>query len=156
MEATRRQVLQVLAMLPALVGARRALAAPASGAPSPRSASSHATLAEILPAPESPVGPCTFVGVGPLENGALTFDLRSPGGETFRVNALRHDPATPGIARAGDISFYLVNGGAGDKRTIEQHGLGVMALAQVLSRRPARVVIPGLRTLRQRAALLAS
>jgi hypothetical protein len=81
--------------------------------------------------------------------------LRAPDGSQFSVDILRYDRKSPGVARGGRLAVYLNNGGRGDKASVEQHGLGAMALAAWLSRREARgCPVPSLLTLRKRAPRL--
>jgi hypothetical protein len=98
------------------------------------------------------LGRCTVVRVDPIVAGAVPVTLRTDGGSEFEVDVLRHDPETPGVARAGSLAVFVNNGGSGDKATIEEHGLGAMALARWLEQREALgQPLPALWTLRQRA-----
>lgn len=101
---------------------------------------------ELLPGLR--LGPCTLVRLLPIERDALPFELRDPEGNLFVVEAHRHDPKVPGIARAGSLDVFLVNGGNGTTPTDEARGLGAMALAAILRHReragaapPAQVVL---------------
>jgi hypothetical protein len=108
-------------------------------------------------APGLRVGRCTLVEVCPIEAGGVPIVLRSPDGSTFTVDVLRHDPQSPGVAQAGELSVFLRNGGRGAKRTDEAHGLAAMALAGILAQRQARgQAAPRLLTLRQRIPALAA
>ena len=86
-------------------------------------------------------------------SGAVTVAMRTGDGERFQVDVLRRDDAMPGVARTRSLSLYLVNGGRGRLASIEEHGLGAMALAGWLdAREAAGHASPSLYTLRERAA----
>jgi len=96
------------------------------------------------------VGRCTLVAVRPIKAGGVPVVLATPSGRTFHVDVLRHDPATPGVARGGSLGVYVRNAGGGTRATDEEHGLGAMALAQLLAKREAEGrPIPALLTLRE-------
>jgi hypothetical protein len=112
----------------------------------------QASLAEP-PFPElqlgTQVGRCTLVSIRGVEDGRVPVVLRAPGGHEFMVDVLRHDPQTPGIARAGRLGVYIRNGGSGSKATHEEEGLGAMALADLLAEREGRGLdVPRLASLR--------
>jgi hypothetical protein len=159
MSFTRRDALQALMIAPVLgvLGVvRSARSAGQSGGRAPvlDGARQPAPFADL--AAGTRFGECVLVQIGSVERGAVPITLRAPGGETFRVDVLRHDEATPGIARAGSLGLYLANGGTGRKPTDEQQGLAVMALAGVLANREAvGGAVPKLLTLREREPLLA-
>jgi hypothetical protein len=152
------------------VGRREALRALLTALPVAAVAGSGAALAPQAPSPPSglpprpfddlpgaKVGRCTVVRVDPVLAGGVPVTLASADGAEFRVDVLRHDPETPGVARAGSLAVFMNNGGSGDKATIEEHGLGAMALAALLAQREAAgSPVPALATLRHRAALLAA
>lgn len=83
----------------------------------------------------TPLGPCKLAAVLPVQRGILPVVLEDPRGETFVVEVHRHDPRAPGLARAGSLDVYLRNGGDGATTTDEAHGLGAMALAELLATR---------------------
>jgi len=122
---SRREVLRngaVAGALLAMTRVRRAIA----GQPLP-------TVTD-LPA-GTPLGPCKLSRVLQVERGSLPVVLEDPRGQTFVVEVHRHDPRAPGVARAGSLDVYLRNGGDGATRTDESHGLGAMALADLLAAR---------------------
>jgi hypothetical protein len=89
-----------------------------------------------------------------VELGALPVRLRDQAGRSFGVDLLRHDPTTPGIARAGSLAAYLSNDGGGMLATEEEHGLAAMAIAAHLAAREAAGArLPCLSTLRERVDL---
>jgi len=100
---------------------------------------------------------CLVHEVGPVKHGSVPVTFTDATGEFFVVDVLRHDPATPGVARAGSLAVFMNVGAradAGDRPTIEEHGLAAMALATELSRREeAGAKVPALRTLSERAAI---
>lgn len=87
--------------------------------------------------PGTRLASCRLVRLLPVERGALPFELEDAAGARFVVEAHRHDPAMPGIARAGSVDVFLVNGGTGATPTNEAHGLAAMALAGVLAEQEA-------------------
>jgi hypothetical protein len=107
--------------------------------------------------PGTKVGRCTVVRVDPVLAGAIPVTLAAADGTEFKVDVLRHDGETPGVAQGGSLAVFMHNGGSGGKATVEEHGLGAMALAGWLERREALGrPVPVLATLRQRALLLAA
>jgi len=97
---------------------------------------------------------CVVTGLGPTAMGAIPIRLRDPRGRSFTVDLLRHDPETPGVARAGSLDAFVSNDGDGISATEEEHGLAAMAIAARLSAREAAgAVAPPLLTLRERAEL---
>jgi hypothetical protein len=87
--------------------------------------------------PGTQLASCRLVQVMPVERGALPFELEDATGNRFVVEAHRRDPAIPGIARAGAVDVFLVNGGTGVTPTNEAHGLAAMSLAAVLAEQQA-------------------
>ncbi len=150
---TRRQALAAAAGVASVV-----LARPGAAATGPRTSPAAAPepAGDALGlVPGLAVGRCSVVRCGPLRAGSLPVELRDPGGRVFAVDLLRHDAATPGVARARSIGVYLRNGGRGSAATVEEHGLGAMALARLLAKREAAgVKLPRLATLREHAALI--
>jgi hypothetical protein len=157
MNFTRREALQALVMAPVVGVVRTAwgrVPAGAEGAALDAAAPSDAPFADVRPGAK--VGQCVVVRIGSVQHGVVPIVLRASDGGTFRVDILRHDDATPGIARAGSLALYLANGGSGGKQTDEEHGLAVMALARLLAAREASgKPVPRLLTLRERSPLLA-
>jgi hypothetical protein len=97
-------------------------------------------------------GTCRVTRVGKVELGTVSVRLEDQAGRPFTVDLLRHDPATPGIARAGSLDAFVSNDGDGVLATNEEHGLAAMAIAKHLSAREAAgVSLPSLLTLRERA-----
>jgi hypothetical protein len=106
-------------------------------------------------APGTRLGSCSVIRVGAVFEGAAPVTLGAPDGSTFAVEVLRHDPAAPGIAKAGSLDVFLNNRGSGKTPSVEQHGLGAMALARWLAQRESSGhPVPDLLTLPQRARLL--
>jgi hypothetical protein len=138
--------------------------APADGLPSGTGTSSAGTRPRVGLAPRpfddlpgTRVGRCKVVRVDPVLAGAVPFTLAAPDGVEFRVDVVRHDAETPGVARAGSLAVFMNNGGTGTNPTVEEHGLGAMALAVVLERLEAGGrPVPELVTFRQRVPLLAA
>ena len=111
------------------------------------------------PAPPAPpelvpglkLGPCTLTRLLPVERDALPFELQDPSGHLFVVEAHRRDESRPGVARAGSLDLFLVNGGDGSMPTDEARGLGAMALASVLAvRERAGLPVPQVATIVER------
>jgi hypothetical protein len=103
------------------------------------------------------LGRCVVVKVEAVTAGAVPVILRAPGGEQFAVDILRHDRTTPGVSHGGRLAVYLNNNGSGRTASVEDHGLGAMALARWLALREAGGhPVPALLTLRQRLPLLAA
>jgi hypothetical protein len=109
-------------------------------------------------APEVGIGPGMRFGgsivrsVGPALLGAIPVRLVDGAGRPFTIDLLRHDPATPGVARGGTLGVYLCNDGEGALATDEAHGLAAMAIARHLAEREAAgSPVPSLPTLRERA-----
>jgi hypothetical protein len=96
---------------------------------------------------------CLVHAVGPVANGSVAVTLSDRSGEFFVVEVLRHDAATPGVARGGSSAVFMkIDGEA--RATREEHGLAAMALATELGRREeSGLAVPALLTLRQRAAV---
>src|SRR5262245_1893468 len=74
----------------------------------------------------------TVVEVLDPRRGEIPLVLATASGERFRVDVLRRDEASPGVANTAALSLYLCNQGKGRQATREEHGLGVMALARAL------------------------
>jgi hypothetical protein len=95
----------------------------------------------------------TVVAVHPRAGGLLPIELKGADGVPFQVDLARRDPEGPRpVAETATLALYLSNGGRGDTATVEEHGLGVMALAARLQRREASgAQAPQLLTLRERS-----
>jgi hypothetical protein len=101
-------------------------------------------------------GSCTVTDVAAVEHGSIPVTLIDSQGGSFAVDILRHDSASPGIARAGSLAVYL-KVGQGQQATREEHGLAAMSLAAHLERREAAgAPAPSLLTLHERAAVRAT
>lgn len=140
-DVNRRTLLTGAGALTALAAVRTAAGAP--------------PLAAVAAVPKLAVGlklgACTLERILPVERDALPFELKDPAGRLFIVEAHVHDPAHPGIARAGSLDVFLVNGGNGDTPTDETHGVAAMELARVLSlREQAGAEVPTLATIAER------
>ena len=151
---SRRQVLAVMGVATSVFAARRAHrqeAAPARPAPT-ESRNDAATPAVLRPGMRFFTS--TVAAVGASEFGAIPITLVDTRGESFRVDVLRHDPAAPGVARAGSLSVYMCNNGGGSARTHEDHGIAAMEIAAHLARcEAAGMRPPSLLTLAQRESL---
>ena len=96
--------------------------------------------------PGMKLGPCKLTRLLPVERDALPFELQDPSGQLFVVEAHLRDESRPGIARAGSLDVFLVNGGDGSTPTDEARGLGAMALA----RERAGLPVPAVATIVER------
>jgi hypothetical protein len=105
--------------------------------------------------PGTRFGRWTVVELLDPRRGEIPLVLATSGGERFRVDVLRRDPAAPGVANTTALSLYLCNQGEGCQATREEHGLGVMELARVLEDGAATPRLP-LLTLRERNRRFAS
>lgn len=114
-----------------------------------RSAPPQPAPPELVPGMK--LGPCKLTRLLPVERDALPFELQDPSGQLFVVEAHRRDESRPGIARAGSLDVFLVNGGDGSMPTDEARGLGAMALARVLAvRERAGLPVPPVATIVER------
>jgi hypothetical protein len=94
---------------------------------------------------------CLVHEVSAVKHGSVGVTLSDSAGAFFVVDILRHDAATPGVARAGSLAVYMKIDGQGQP-TKEEHGLAAMALAAELRRRTAEgLAAPALFTLSERA-----
>lgn len=99
---------------------------------------------------------CTVKEVGRVEEGTVPVTFADSQGKSFIVDVLRHDPGSPGVARAGSLAVYMKVGRT-RRPTREEHGLAAMALAAELAgRESAGAPVPRLLTLNERAALRVS
>jgi hypothetical protein len=97
----------------------------------------------------------TVVAIHDVSMGAVPVILADKSGSKFQVDILRRDTkkgAPRSVADAHGLSLFLANNGNGQKASDESKGLGVVALATVLSRR-ANKAPAGLLTWRERVAL---
>lgn len=88
----------------------------------------------------------------PLHLGAVPVVLETASGVRFQVDVLRRDPnphRPTGIGNTATLSVYLANRGDGETATVEEQGLGAMALAAALAAAETAPA-PGLLTLAQR------
>jgi len=145
-----------LPLVGGLVGKRRAPARPASGRASGGAGAGRAADGRVdayfgeLKA-GGRIAQWTLVSVGGIEAGAIAVEMATAQGERFVVELLRRDPALPGVAETAQVGLYLRNFGAGRRRSVEEHGLGAMALAQALAAREAAgAPVPPLVRLRDR------
>jgi len=74
----------------------------------------------------------TIVSIHELRHGAIPVVLADARGRRFQVDVLKRDAADSAVAVAGGVALYLSNRGDGATGTLEEHGLGVMALATAL------------------------
>ena len=155
---TRREALRAAALAPLVLGAQMASAAGNSVVSAAgRRAHGGPEVAFHNLLPGTRVGRCRIVRVSPVVEGGVPVELAAPNGRTFHVDVLRHDAATPGVARAGSLAVYVRNGGKGETATDEEQGLGAIALAALLAHREADGrPVPRLLTLREREPRLAA
>ena len=139
-----------------LVGKRSSPARPASGRGGAGAGSSRSADGRVdayfgdLEA-GTRIAQWTLVSVGRIEAGAIAVVMATAQGEPFQVELLRRDPALPGVAETAQVGLYLRNFGAGRRRSVEEHGLGAMALAEALAlREAAGAPVPPLVSLRER------
>lgn len=99
---TRREALRAAALAPLVLGAHVASAA-GNGVASEAWRGAHGGGPEVAfrdLVPGTRVGRCRIVRVSPVVEGGVPVELAAPNGRTFHVDVLRHDAATPGVARA--------------------------------------------------------
>jgi hypothetical protein len=78
----------------------------------------------------------TIVEIADVHAGCIPVLMAAPDGTRFQVDIAQRDAEGPKpVAETRDLALYLVNGGGGTTSTIEEHGLGVMALAAALKQR---------------------
>jgi hypothetical protein len=94
----------------------------------------------------------TIVEVADVTAGCIPVLMAAADGTRFQVDIAERDPTGPKpVAETDRLALYLVNGGGGSTSTVEEHGLGVMALAAALKQREqAGAVPPQLVKLRER------
>lgn len=89
--------------------------------------------------------------VHPVTLGAVPVALVGDDGAPFQVDVLRRDQRAAAVGESPSLAVYVVNGGAGARRTHEDHGLAAMALAAYLAEREASGArVPELLTLTER------
>jgi hypothetical protein len=95
--------------------------APAGGAP------------EVL-RPGARFGRWAVETVHPVVRGALQVDVRDREGQSFSLEIMARDAASPARppAEAGELAIHVCNGGNGWSPTAEEQGLAAMGLAQLL------------------------
>ncbi len=104
------------------------------------------------------IGRWTVVEIRPVSDGGIPVIMAGDDGVQFQVELTKRDP-DPGadrpVASTEQLALYLANGGGGNTATVEEHGLGVMALGSYLGEREkhGRMQLPSLLTLRERIAL---
>jgi hypothetical protein len=94
----------------------------------------------------------TLVEIADVRAGCIPVLMAAPDGTRFQVDIAARDSDGPKpVAETNTLALYLVNGGGGTTSTIEEHGLGVMALAAALKQREqSGAVAPQLVKLRER------
>jgi hypothetical protein len=76
--------------------------------------------------------------VGPVERGVIPVAMQAADGSRFLVEIAGRSAGGPRpVAETRRYALYLANGGDGNTATVEEHGLGVMALAAALRSREA-------------------
>jgi hypothetical protein len=102
--------------------------------------------------PGTKVDRWTIVEIADVRAGCIPVLMAAADGTRFQVDIADRDPAGPKpVAETNTLALYLVNGGGGTTSTVEEHGLGVMALAAALKQREqAGAVPPQLVKLRER------
>jgi hypothetical protein len=163
MKSTRRDALKALGITVAVATfgsleawIRNALAenaAPGNANREPQRGSAPADQGYFADLEGRPFATCTLKVVGDVEHGTVPVQFVDGQGQSFTVDVLRHDPSSPGVARAGSLGVYM-KVGRGQRATREDHGLAAMALAAELARRELEGRrVPTLLTLSERAAV---
>jgi len=160
MRSTRRDALKALGVTLAVatVGGVETLARAATEPPLPRRKAPPANEADppFADLKGARFAGCTVTNVAPVEQGTVPVTFVDSHGKSFVVDVLRHDPASPGVARAGSLAVFMKVGRT-RRPTREEHGLAAMALAvELAGREAAGAAVPSLLTLSERAALRAS
>ncbi len=79
-----------------------------------------------------------IVEVGAVKSGVLPVVMQAADGGRFVVEIAGRSANGPrAVAETHRYALYLSNGGDGNTATVEEHGLGVMALAAALRAREA-------------------
>ncbi len=79
-----------------------------------------------------------IVEVGAIKNGVMPVVMQAHDGSRFTVEIAGRAANGPrAVAETSRYALYLSNGGDGNTSTVEEHGLGVMALAAALRTREA-------------------
>ena len=94
----------------------------------------------------------TLIEIADVHAGCIPVLMAAADGTRFQIDIAERDPQGPKpVAETKSLALYLVNGGGGTTSTVEEHGLGVMALAAALKQREqAGAVAPQLVKLRER------
>jgi len=83
------------------------------------------------------------VAIHEVRCGAIPVVLADAEGHRFQVDLVRRaDSSEQAVAFAGTAALYLANRGNGSKDTHEEHGLGVMALADALRAEDGSELVP--------------
>ena len=98
------------------------------------------------------VGGFTVAAIHAPTAGVIPMVLVGADGVAFQVDVARRDPLGPTpVAETEHLALYLANRANGTRRTVEDHGLAVRALADQLRRREqSGAPLPQLATLRER------
>jgi hypothetical protein len=76
--------------------------------------------------------------VGEIQRGVLPVAMQAHDGSRFIVEIAARSASGPrAVAETSRYALYLANGGDGNTSTVEEHGLGAMALAAALRSRDA-------------------
>lgn len=106
-------------------------------------------------APGAAIDRWRVVAVRGVHLGAIAVVMEDADGARFQVDVLRRADGgrAEAIARTPSLEVWLSNRGDGATPTVEEQGLGAMALAEVLARREAEgAVVPALLTRDERRA----
>jgi hypothetical protein len=127
------------------------------GAPEPRATVQNLARAEAL---VRPLVPGSRFGSWTLEKVVLdergpSYVVTDPEGVKFQVDVCLRDSddaAARGPAMTERFDLFVANQGDGSIDTVEMHGLGAMALAEIIRGNEAQVDASGCHTLRERLA----
>jgi len=102
--------------------------------------------------PGSKVDRWTIVEIADVHAGCIPVLMAAADGTRFQIDIADRDPEGPKpVAETANLALYVVNGGGGTTSTVEEHGLGAMALAAALRQREQQgAVAPQLVKLRDR------
>lgn len=104
--------------------------------------------------PGTRIGRWNIVEVRQLTDGGIPVVMAGDDGVQFQVELTRRDPdeTEKPVAVTEKVALYLSNGGGGNTATVEEHGLGVMALGAYLREHEDKgmLKLPPLMTLRER------
>jgi len=117
----------------------------------------RATAALLGPLVGESIDRWRVVAVHATRSGGIPVVLETRAGVQFQVDILRRDAsatATNGVATTQSLAVAVHNTGNGSVATVEEQGLGAMALAAALSaRETAGVPVPQLLTFAERAQM---